>query len=450
MKNYIYLPKIINNRLYKLLFITIVFCNIKTFAFKNIPLEKNNKNIHLNITPIFTQVTPICSGETFTLPTVSDNGISGTWSPAINNTQTTTYTFTPLVGQNATTATMTVVVNPTPTFISNGVNDTFTICSGESTNVVLSGNNPNITYVINVVSGNVVGAVSSSGSVFNNTILTLANGTTSGVVTYTITPTIGNCVGPEKIITINVNPVPFVFPGLTSIICSGEYTYITFSSSFPNTTFDWVVNSFSGVSGFSNGSGNLINDLLNTTGTSQGSVTYTVTPRIGNCIGNSSLVVVNVIPLPNNTITQTGATLTANQAGASYQWYKCPNFIIPGATTQTYLVTEIGDYKVEVVDISNGCMNTSNCINVSSLNIDSFESLSNLSIYPNPIESILTIENKYVMEKIEIFNLLGQTILSLSVNLNIKEIDLTNLSSGTYIVRVFSENNTINYKINKK
>src|SRR5690606_31224065 len=41
------------------------------------------------ITPTFTQVAAICSGGSFTLPTTSDNGFTGTWSPAINNTATT-------------------------------------------------------------------------------------------------------------------------------------------------------------------------------------------------------------------------------------------------------------------------------------------------------------------------------------------------------------------------
>ena len=52
------------------------------------------------------------------LPTTSTEGITGTWAPAINNTATTTYTFTPAAGQCATTATLTITVNPnvTPTF----------------------------------------------------------------------------------------------------------------------------------------------------------------------------------------------------------------------------------------------------------------------------------------------------------------------------------------------
>ncbi|WP_445723695.1 T9SS type A sorting domain-containing protein, partial [Flavobacterium sp.] len=60
----------------------------------------------------FTQVAPICAGTSLSaLPTTSSNGITGTWSPAINNQVTTTYTFTPVSGSCATTATMTIVVN---------------------------------------------------------------------------------------------------------------------------------------------------------------------------------------------------------------------------------------------------------------------------------------------------------------------------------------------------
>src|SRR5678816_4458942 len=62
------------------------------------------------IIPAFTQVPAICQGGTFTLPTTSSNGITGVWSPAINNTVTTEYTFTPATGQCADPVKMTVVV----------------------------------------------------------------------------------------------------------------------------------------------------------------------------------------------------------------------------------------------------------------------------------------------------------------------------------------------------
>ncbi len=62
-------------------------------------------------TPTFTQVAPICLGGNFTLPATSDNGISGSWAPTPDLTQTQTYTFTPATGECASVTTMTVVVN---------------------------------------------------------------------------------------------------------------------------------------------------------------------------------------------------------------------------------------------------------------------------------------------------------------------------------------------------
>ena len=84
-----------------------------------------------NITPTFTFGTSltICAGGTVpALPTTSNNGITGVWSPAVvSNTTSGVYTFTPTAGQCATTATFTVTVNPiiTPSFDIN----TYTICA---------------------------------------------------------------------------------------------------------------------------------------------------------------------------------------------------------------------------------------------------------------------------------------------------------------------------------
>ena len=48
------------------------------------------------VEPRFDLPAVICFGSSFELPIVSTNGIEGQWSPAIDLTQTTTYTFTPL------------------------------------------------------------------------------------------------------------------------------------------------------------------------------------------------------------------------------------------------------------------------------------------------------------------------------------------------------------------
>ena len=86
------------------------------------------------ITPTFTQVAAICNGDVLTaLLTTSNNGITGTWSPAMDNTATTIYTFAPDITQPgqacAVNQTMTITVNQTviPLFDSVAA-----ICEGES------------------------------------------------------------------------------------------------------------------------------------------------------------------------------------------------------------------------------------------------------------------------------------------------------------------------------
>lgn len=66
--------------------------------------------------PTFNQIPPICYGETgVVLPTTSLEGITGSWSPAINYLNTTTYTFEPDPGQCADEVEMTIEVLPLTT-----------------------------------------------------------------------------------------------------------------------------------------------------------------------------------------------------------------------------------------------------------------------------------------------------------------------------------------------
>ena len=67
------------------------------------------------VVPVFEPVNPICQGDFIeVLPAASLDGITGTWSPALNNMETTTYEFTPDLGQCASIVTMTIVVNEIP------------------------------------------------------------------------------------------------------------------------------------------------------------------------------------------------------------------------------------------------------------------------------------------------------------------------------------------------
>jgi hypothetical protein len=87
----------------------------------------DNDNTNTVLNPSFNQVGPFNMNASISdLPTTSNNGVTGTWSPAINNTATTLYTFTPSVGQCANTATMTIVIN-------NVVQDAFHLSNANGT-----------------------------------------------------------------------------------------------------------------------------------------------------------------------------------------------------------------------------------------------------------------------------------------------------------------------------
>jgi gliding motility-associated-like protein len=74
-------------------------------------------------TPMFTQVDPICIGSVLaSLPITSNDNITGSWTPALNNLATTTYTFTPDPNQCADETTMTIVVNPISVLIIDAIN----------------------------------------------------------------------------------------------------------------------------------------------------------------------------------------------------------------------------------------------------------------------------------------------------------------------------------------
>jgi hypothetical protein len=151
--------------------------------------------------PTFSQVGPYCSGVSIAaLPTTSTNGFTGTWSPAINNSATTTYTFTPNVGQCAITASMTITVNPTtsPTFTQVGP------YNSESSIPALP------TTSSNGISGIWSPAIS--------------NTTTT---TYTFTPTAGQCATTTTM-TITINqPLQYTLTANDSTVCAG--TTVTLS-----------------------------------------------------------------------------------------------------------------------------------------------------------------------------------------------------------------------------
>jgi gliding motility-associated-like protein len=210
--------------------------------------------VDANITPVFSigSTLTICAGGTVpALPTTSDNGITGTWSPAtVSNTTSGVYTFTPAGGQCATTATFTVTVNPniTPTF---SFGTTLSVCDGAT-----------VPALPNTSSNGITGTWSPA---------TVSN-TASDV--YTFTPTAGLCAVPTTL-TVTVNPIltPTFSFGTSLTICAG--------GTVPTLT----ITSINGISG----------TWSPATVNNQADGVYTFTPNAGQC-GTSTSFTVTVTP----------------------------------------------------------------------------------------------------------------------------------------------------------
>ena len=84
-----------------------------------------------------------------------------------------------------------------------------------------------------------------------------------------------------------------------------------------------------------------------------------------------------------------GATISAMESGASYEWFDCnnnPNVPISGATGQSYTPTVSGLYAVEVT--VNGCTDRSGCVSVSFITDDDCSGANDInSLFGGPLNT---------------------------------------------------------------
>jgi gliding motility-associated-like protein len=201
------------------------------------------------ITPTFSAVAPICEGTILSpLPIKSNNNITGSWSPELNNVSTTEYTFTPDAGQCANPVKLTITVNP---IITQTFSAMAPICEGTILSPLPIKSNNNIT--------------GSWSPALNNVATT----------EYTFTPDSGQCANPAKLtITVNLKTIP-TFTAIAPI-CEGEILTPLLLQSNNNVTGSW-------------------SPALNNLATTE----YTFTPDIGQCATQAKLTItVNPKPTP--------------------------------------------------------------------------------------------------------------------------------------------------------
>ena len=325
----------------------------------------------LAATPLFNPIPAICYGANLTLPITSINGISGTWSPAINNTQTTTYTFTPSFGTCVSTTTLTVVVQPSTITISGNL----TACIGTA-NV----------YTCNVAGGTwsfsntAVGTINATGK-FDG----IATG--SGTITYTVTT--GSCTltATLAVQVFNPNIIPtFNFP---TTICKNSVAPFLPNTSLNGIPGNWIPSVIDNTA-----SANYIYKPLNNNCSPTFNVTVTVI-NTGNLIAND-----DTFNIPFSSSSQTspnilfndtfnGTLLTSNFLGLTTFFSSTPTYGITANANGTLNIPAnlaVGTYIVKFVLRKNCIISNAAAIII--------------NIFPVPANNIITAPKRFSIHEL--------------------------------------------------
>lgn len=174
--------------------------------------------------------------------------------------------------------------------------------------------------------------------------------------------------------------------------------------------------------------------------------TYTVTVTDANgCVDTASMFIqVNTV---DTAAFVNGAMLSASASGANYQWINClNNSPIPGATSQTYMAAQNGQYAVVVTE--NGCTDTSSCLNVVSVDLSQNVLSNNIAFGPNPAENELFISSASPVHQITVYSSSGALIFIRNGN-SLQTVDVSDLAAGIYFIEVVTELGVVRNKFIK-
>ncbi|MGZ3866623.1 MAG: choice-of-anchor tandem repeat GloVer-containing protein [Bacteroidia bacterium] len=420
--------------------------------------------ITINPVPVLSvNSSTVCLGDTAVL--IANGASSYTWTPAtnLNNANignplsnpnaTTVYTVT---GSNfcgaSSPKTATVTVRSLPTLTATANSDT--ICEGNSHMISV---NSNTGYSYTWSPNNAINNI----HIPNPTV----SPTTTTVYSVTAIDTYG-CSSIPATVTVNVNPMPVITipgPNFQTVCGGGSVAGITFSVN-PVSTVNWT-NSDTTIGLAAWGSGD-INGFSASTITSVTSSIITIgATSSANCSTSASAAThytITVMPNPN-----VNFTLTANPTPHVWDTYPA----ISGGTTPynylwnwgdgttdnilytSHIYTTAGNYSLCLtVTDANGCSGsycqndslyrTNGLIQINVINGSTGTNQTTgkyqLSIYPNPANTIVQIRGVKQQEEVQVLDVTGRDLYceTLEIKENIRMLDVSKLTNGIYFVRI--------------
>jgi hypothetical protein len=267
----------------------------------------------------------------------------------------------------------------------------------------------------------------------------LVNGTT-----YYATQTVNGCESTTRLaVTAVINTIPSAPNASAQDFCSAP----TVSQLLPNgSSINWYSASTGGTPLAST-------DILSAN-------TYYVSQTINGCESTRTPVTITItaLPAPTGATTQTvfgGVAADAtiediSVSGTNVIWYPTAADAAAGTNAiaaGTQLVDGSTYYAVSVIG---SCRSNALAVTVTvTLDNRTFD-LENLKFYPNPVVDQLTIVYTKEITSIQIYNLNGQLVKVVQPNATNVQVDMTELSTAMYIVKVYAEDKSAELKVYKK
>lgn len=274
---------------------------------------------------------------------------------------------------------------------------------------------------------------------------TIPNVTSLATGVYTVLITGQNCVS-EREIEVDVLSSPQVIINTVETnICEGDILFLG-ASDIPGADWSWI-----GPNEFSSPTRNVqINNVaLNNAGL------YILSASRAGCTGIPDSLIVNVFPKPviqligDSIQTPGSAAVFSLSAGLNMTYYW--NFYGDAAIMETRVYTSGGDslivfwqdregeMRIEVIgEDENGCLSNpvylpvyvSNSIGVEGISAESFK------LFPNPSSEFLKIvSSTFHKHNFELIDLSGRLILAKTFEESTKQIDLSGINQGIYVVK---------------
>lgn len=369
----------------------------------------------------------VCANAPATLSAAVQNGLGGFWtttngtgiiSPNVTNG---TVTYTPnvndpvvvnltYVATNACgSASQNTSVTVLPIPVVNAGPD-FAVCQGTSATLTATGNGfltwttPNVTNGVAFVP--------------------------TATATYNVVATgFNNCTNNDQV-TVTVLSLPDVDAGADQTICSGESVTLNGQGAV---SYQWT-----------GGASNNVSFAPATT------ATYTVTGTgINGCENTDQVtVVVNATPVATISVVN-DVTLAASPAGMNYTWINCASGTdAPNGSTANFTAIANGSYAV-IVTSAAGCSDQSDCEIIDAVGLDQIANIE-MSVNPNPTAGDLTINMPTELTaQAQVFDAQGKLVLDASNVSNGSVLNLMNMTTGVYMVRITAADSVQTFRVVK-